>query len=199
MSSRYLGDDSTLGVVLLQQSSALGFAVLLGIAAVVTGHAGSLADVSATGWGSALAAGALYYGVAFWFFMRGLCTCSPGVAGLFINLVPLFGVTSASGLARRTPRRQTVDRVRGHTRRGHLRRPHPVPKGHRRRSRPIARNDGNLTVNMASEQARSTQSRLPSNRRRCPPHRYRCRGRSSGPPRRATQLRGDVARRPMGF
>jgi probable blue pigment (indigoidine) exporter len=95
MSSRYLGDESTLGVVLLQQSSALGFAVLLGIGALVSGHARSLANVSATGWASALAAGALYYGVAFWFYLRGLRTCSPGVAGLFINLVPLFGVTSA--------------------------------------------------------------------------------------------------------
>lgn len=98
MSSRYLGDESTLVVVLLQQSSALGFAVLLGIAALITGHAGSLADVSATAWASALAAGALYYGVAFWFYLRGLRTCSPAVAGLFINLVPVFGVTSAAVL-----------------------------------------------------------------------------------------------------
>ncbi len=98
LSSRYLGDASTLGVVLLQQSSALGFAVVLGLGALASGHAGSLADVSATGWASAFAAGALYYGVAFWFYLSGLRTCSPGVAGLFINLVPLFGVTSAAVL-----------------------------------------------------------------------------------------------------
>ncbi len=98
MSSRYLGEESTLGVVLLQQSSALGFTVLLAIGALISGHAGSLADVSAIGWASAMAAGALYYGVAFWFYLHGLRTCSPGVAGLFINLVPLFGVTSAAVL-----------------------------------------------------------------------------------------------------
>jgi drug/metabolite transporter (DMT)-like permease len=54
--------------------------------------------VSVTGWASALVAGALYYGVAFWFWVRGLRTSSPGVAGLFINLVPVFGVAAAAAL-----------------------------------------------------------------------------------------------------
>ncbi|HEY5873880.1 MAG TPA: DMT family transporter, partial [Ilumatobacteraceae bacterium] len=98
VSSRYLGSASTLGIVLLQQSSALAFAVVLFTGAWVTGHVGSLADVSATAWISALVAGALYYGVAFWFYLRGLRTCSPAVAGLFINLVPVFGVTAAAVL-----------------------------------------------------------------------------------------------------
>lgn len=84
--------------MLLQQSSALVFAVVLFVGAWMTGHAGSLADVSATAWLSALVAGALYYGVSFWFYRRGLRTCSPAVAGLFINLVPVFGVTAAAVL-----------------------------------------------------------------------------------------------------
>lgn len=96
LSSRYLGDESTLGVVRTQQSAALVFAMLLGIGALITGHAGSLSDVSLTAWASALAAGALYYGVAFWFYLHGLRTCSPAVAGLFINLVPVFGITSSA-------------------------------------------------------------------------------------------------------
>lgn len=94
-SSRYLSDHSALGVVLLQQLAALAFAVLIGAGAVVSGHGGSLGDVSAMGWASALVAGALYYGVAFWFYLRGLRTCPPAVAGVFINLVPVFGVTAA--------------------------------------------------------------------------------------------------------
>jgi drug/metabolite transporter (DMT)-like permease len=57
----------------------------LAIGGLVTGHAGSLTDVSAAGWASALAAGALYYGIAFWFYLRGLRTCSPAIAGLFIT------------------------------------------------------------------------------------------------------------------
>jgi drug/metabolite transporter (DMT)-like permease len=96
LSSRYLGDESTLGVVSLQQSSALGFALLLFTGAVVSGHAGSLADVSAIGWASAITAGALYYGVAFCFYLHGLRACGPAMSGLFINLVPVFGVTAAA-------------------------------------------------------------------------------------------------------
>ena len=96
VSSRYLADQSTLGVVLVQQASALVFAVLLLAVAISLGYGAALRDVSAAGWSSALGAGALYYGVAFWFYLRGLRTCSPSVAGLFINLVPVFGVGSAA-------------------------------------------------------------------------------------------------------
>ncbi len=98
LSGRYLGNSSTLGVILLQQIAALGFALALLAGAAVAGRTGDLGDVSATGWASALVAGALYYGVAFWFWVRGLRTCSPAVAGLFINLVPVFGVAAAAVL-----------------------------------------------------------------------------------------------------
>lgn len=82
--------------VIVQQSAALGFASVLAVGAFAAGHGGTLRDVSAGAWLSALAAGALYYGVAFWFYLHGLRTCSPGVAGLFINLVPIFGTTTAT-------------------------------------------------------------------------------------------------------
>jgi drug/metabolite transporter (DMT)-like permease len=98
LSGRFLGSSSTIGVVLLQQLAALAFAVLLWCGGRFTGRLGSLGDVSAAGWLSALAAGALYYGVAFWFYVRGLRTCPPAVAGLFINLVPVFGVAAAAVL-----------------------------------------------------------------------------------------------------
>ena len=96
ISSQHLASASTLGIVLLQQSAAFAFAVVLFVGAVVFERVGRLDDVSATAWISALTAGALYYGVAFWFYLRGLRTCAPAVAGLFINLVPVFGVTAAS-------------------------------------------------------------------------------------------------------
>ena len=96
VSGRYVGSASTLGVVLLQQVAALAFAVALLAGAAVAGRAGDLGEVSATGWVSAFVAGALYYGVAFWFWLRGLRTSSPTVAGLFINLVPVFGVAAAA-------------------------------------------------------------------------------------------------------
>ncbi len=96
LSSRYLADSTPLGVVIVQQTAALGFAAILAIVAFASGRGGSLHNVSATAWLSALAAGALYYGIAFWFYVHGLRTCSPGIAGLFINLVPIFGITTAA-------------------------------------------------------------------------------------------------------
>ncbi|MBI5087746.1 MAG: DMT family transporter, partial [Actinobacteria bacterium] len=96
MSSRYLAGSTALGVVVTQQTAALGFAIVLAAGSLATGHGGSLRDVSAEAWVSALTAGALYYGVAFWFYLHGLRSCSPGVAGLFINLVPVFGITAAT-------------------------------------------------------------------------------------------------------
>lgn len=98
LASRYLGSTPTSSVVLLQQSAALGFAVVLFTGAAVLDRVGGLADVSATAWASALTSGAMYYGLAFWLYLRGLRTCSPAVAGLFINLVPVFGVAAAAAL-----------------------------------------------------------------------------------------------------
>ena len=96
LAGRFLGSSSTLGVVLLQQLAALAFAVVLLFGGAAAGRTADLQDVSVTGWASALVAGALYYGVAFWFYVRGLRTCPPAVAGLFINLVPVFGVAAAA-------------------------------------------------------------------------------------------------------
>ncbi|MGD9997245.1 MAG: DMT family transporter [Ilumatobacteraceae bacterium] len=97
-SSRYLGMSSTTIVVLLQQAAAFAFSLVLLAGAVAFDRVGALDQVSATAWVSALTSGALYYGVAFWFYLRGLRTCSPTIAGLFINLVPVFGVTAAAVL-----------------------------------------------------------------------------------------------------
>jgi probable blue pigment (indigoidine) exporter len=92
LSSKYLVDASTLGVVLVQQTAALGFALVLFAASFVFGNPNSITDVSGTAWASALAAGVLYYGLAFWFYVTGLKGMTAGRAGLFINLVPVFGI-----------------------------------------------------------------------------------------------------------
>jgi probable blue pigment (indigoidine) exporter len=94
LSSKYLTDASTLGVVLVQQAAALGFAVMLFAASFVFGNPNSVADVSGEAWASALAAGVLYYGLAFWFYITGLKGMTAGRAGLFINLVPVFGIAA---------------------------------------------------------------------------------------------------------
>ncbi|MGZ4739048.1 MAG: DMT family transporter [Ilumatobacteraceae bacterium] len=94
LSSRYLVDAATVMVVLVQQITALAFALVLLAGSFLLGHPHSVASVSLTGWISALAAGVLYYGVAFWFYLAGLRRVSAGYAGMFINLVPVFGVAA---------------------------------------------------------------------------------------------------------
>jgi probable blue pigment (indigoidine) exporter len=94
LSSKFLADASTLSVVLVQQAVALAFALLLFGCSFVFGNPHSLSDVSATAWTSALAAGVLYYGLAFWFYVTGLKGVTAGNAGLFINLVPVFGIAA---------------------------------------------------------------------------------------------------------
>ena len=56
-----------MSVVFVQQITALLFAVVLLVGSLVLSDPGSLAGVSTTAWGSAIAAGAIYYGVAFWY------------------------------------------------------------------------------------------------------------------------------------
>jgi probable blue pigment (indigoidine) exporter len=93
LSSRHLVDAATVTVVLSQQITALAFALVLLVCSFILGHPHSIASVSTTGWISAIAAGVLYYGVAFWFYLAGLRRVSAGYAGIFINLVPVFGVS----------------------------------------------------------------------------------------------------------
>ncbi len=101
--------DNTVAVVTTQQAAALLFAVVLFAGTIPFGSPQSLGSVSAAGWISAVVAGALYYGVAFCFYLAGLKRVSPGYAGLFITLVPLFGVSvSAAFLGERLSERQWV-------------------------------------------------------------------------------------------
>lgn len=88
-------DDLSLSIVLVQQMSALGFATLL-VAAVELGTGKGL-DVDALTlqtWLGGAASGVLYYGLAFWFYLAGLRQVSASVAGAFITLVPIFGVSA---------------------------------------------------------------------------------------------------------
>jgi probable blue pigment (indigoidine) exporter len=95
LSSRYLIEATTVSAVFVQQVTALLFALALFAGSLVVSDPRSLAGVSATAWLSAVAAGAIYYGVAFWFYLAGLRGVTAGLAGLFINLVPVFGITAS--------------------------------------------------------------------------------------------------------
>ncbi|MCA1673143.1 MAG: DMT family transporter [Actinobacteria bacterium] len=91
---RLLVKDSTLSVVVVQQACALVFAFSLLGALSLTGQTSDLDDVSVAGWLSAIVSGVLYYAVAFWFYLTGLRKVPAAIAGAFINLVPVFGITA---------------------------------------------------------------------------------------------------------
>jgi drug/metabolite transporter (DMT)-like permease len=95
LSSKFLADAPPLNVVVIQQGAAFVFALVLFAGSVVLTDPRSLTDVSATAWLSAIGAGVLYYAVAFWFYVTGLSGTAPGTAGMFINLIPVFGIASS--------------------------------------------------------------------------------------------------------
>lgn len=82
--------DGTLPVVFLQQTSALAFALL--VLFVAPGQ--SLGTINATPpqVASAIVAGALYYGVASLLYVAGLRRTSAARAGMFLTLIPVFGL-----------------------------------------------------------------------------------------------------------
>jgi drug/metabolite transporter (DMT)-like permease len=89
-----LVDDSTLPVVLVQQIAALGFSLALAISAALLGRVEVPLDARPLAWLSAIGSGVLYYAIAFWFYLNGLRRVPAAVAGAFINLIPVFGVTA---------------------------------------------------------------------------------------------------------
>jgi len=95
LAGRFLAHTSSLHAVIVQQAAAFLFSlVLFGGFAIMTDPR-PVSDVSATAWLSAVCAGVLYYAVAFWFYVTGLRGVGPAAAGIFINLVPVFGIASS--------------------------------------------------------------------------------------------------------
>ena len=86
--------DSTLPVVFLQQASALAFAVVVLVAA--QGGSWGRSDATVTQTLSAVAGGAFYYGVAFLLYVAGLRRTSAARAGMFLTLIPVFGLVFSS-------------------------------------------------------------------------------------------------------
>jgi drug/metabolite transporter (DMT)-like permease len=95
LSSRFLIAASSLSVVFVQQVAAFVFSLVLLGGSVVVADPRSIWGVSGTAWLSALGAGILYYAVAFWFYVTGLRGVRPAFAGMFLNLIPMFGLAAS--------------------------------------------------------------------------------------------------------
>jgi probable blue pigment (indigoidine) exporter len=83
--------DGTLPIVFMQQVTALAFALL--VFAVVS----AIQDLGPTSptsleLGAAVAGGALYYGAAFWVYVSGLRRTTAARAGMYLTLIPVFGL-----------------------------------------------------------------------------------------------------------
>lgn len=96
LSRRWMIDESSLRVVIYQQTAALAFALILLSAVVLAGGIPRLSGISAGSWVSAIVSGWLYYGIAFWLYLTGLQRTPASVAGQYINLIPVFGIAASS-------------------------------------------------------------------------------------------------------
>jgi probable blue pigment (indigoidine) exporter len=91
---RVVSSGSVLFVVFLQHATALGVALMFG---AISGYRPmeALTQAPWAATSSAIGSGVLYYGVAFVLFVGALRKVAAAVAGLFINLVPVFGILAA--------------------------------------------------------------------------------------------------------
>jgi probable blue pigment (indigoidine) exporter len=108
---RWMSDDSTLTVITAQQVCALIFAlIVLGIFLAI-GEPVAIASWSLGAWVSAVVSGVLYYALAFWLYLSGLRRIPAALAGLFLNLIPIFGVGTGYLLGERLSSLQSVGSV----------------------------------------------------------------------------------------
>lgn len=94
--TRRLGADlDPLLVVTLQQTVALLWSLLIWPVAQWPSGWVSLLAISGETWLWIALSGLLYYALAFWLYVLALRHVPAGLAGAFLNLIPLFGIGSA--------------------------------------------------------------------------------------------------------
>ncbi|WP_109507766.1 DMT family transporter [Nocardioides speluncae] len=112
LTRRLMLDDSSLSVVLAQQTAALIFAVVLATVIEIAGGPGwDIGGLTAGEWLGAAASGILYYGMGFWFYVSGLRHVSASYAAAFLPLIPVFGVAAGYLVGERLEARQWLGAV----------------------------------------------------------------------------------------
>jgi drug/metabolite transporter (DMT)-like permease len=95
-SSRLVTHIAPLPLAALQQSVGLGAALTL-LASALTLGVEQLPSAVTPGLGLlAVASGVVQYALSFWFYLFGVKVLPVGVAGLFLTLIPVFGVGGAT-------------------------------------------------------------------------------------------------------
>jgi drug/metabolite transporter (DMT)-like permease len=82
-------------LVALQQTAALLWALLIWPLELGSGEMTRLTAIGSRAWLWAVASGIVYYALAFWFYIIGLKRIPASLAGLFLNLIPIFAVGGA--------------------------------------------------------------------------------------------------------
>jgi drug/metabolite transporter (DMT)-like permease len=95
LTRRMVTDLDPLLIVVLQQSLALVWALAIWPLEWARGSDFGLTTISPASWGWAALSGVLYYALAFWCYIIGLKQLPASMVGLFLNLIPIFGVGSA--------------------------------------------------------------------------------------------------------
>lgn len=85
-------------LIALQQTAALIWALAIWPAEATQIETTVLATIHLSGWAWAAASGIVYYALAFWFFIAGLKNVPASLAGFFLNLIPIFGLTTAAAI-----------------------------------------------------------------------------------------------------
>jgi len=95
LTRRIVGQLDSVLLVAVQQTVALAWAVLIWPIALLHGEAAFLSSIRPSMWALAASSGIVYYALAFWFYIVGLKMAPASVAGLFLSLVPIFGIGGA--------------------------------------------------------------------------------------------------------
>jgi drug/metabolite transporter (DMT)-like permease len=93
LSSHFSAATEPLSALVGQQGAAALFAVAMYI--LVGEHPLPTHHITSAGWALAIVSGIIQYGCAFWFYLWALKGLSASVAGLFLNLIPVFGLLIA--------------------------------------------------------------------------------------------------------
>jgi drug/metabolite transporter (DMT)-like permease len=88
-------DTDPLFTVALQQTFALVWAFVILPFEMNSDTLINLLELGILNWFWAGVSGVMYYALAFWFYLQGLARVRATMAGVFINLIPIFGVGGA--------------------------------------------------------------------------------------------------------